>query len=501
MKQTFVRIQIEMKTVLWVVGCITVLSAVAAGEGVSMASSPDVSFRETSVARKSAKADLLAGQHGAKPIQRTMKALAESTKDRSAHVRILFYGQSIVGQCWHPLVVSELRRRYPTAVIEAENRAIGGFESPNLARTAESDLYPFYADLVFFHVYGPMDKYESIVRKLRKTTTAEIVLWTSHLNRRDSSTRDQVVKAADEWDFRSQKIAEIAARYGCLFVDLRTKWAKMMLEKGYVPDDLLADGIHMKTQGPGFPAYAKFLSEELVRMDGETGQPEFSGAVETIPADDGRVVRKPDGSLELSFVGNRVVAVADGTGSGEADVLLDGDSVRNFPEMYYSTRPSKLLSWMPMIRHVDIAPDSRPVVEDWTLTYLEGTAPRGTPIRFKVEGSVTGFDGEGWSTNDFRSVSGRAVIAAEDFKNAVWQYGYFIKSEKDENKLAAPGQRITWSVKALFPDPYALTDASGGRTVLVQNCRNGRHQLTVRPRSGAKPGVSSFIVYRPAFRD
>jgi len=450
---------------------------------------------EMASADDSVRSVLLAKQHGARPIQRTMKALEASTREHPAVVRVLFYGQSIVGQKWHPLVIDELKRRYPTAVFEVENRAIGGFKSPDLSRTAESDLYPFYPDLVFFHVYGPMDKYEAIVRKIRETTTAEIVLWTSHLRREDCDTREKVEQAAASWDSRSQKIAEIAAKYGCLFVDLRDKWARMMLSSGYTPDDLLGDVIHLKTSGPGFAAYAKFLSEALVRTDGD-GDSAYSGTIETVSLDDPRVRKGEDGSLTLDFDGNRVVAVADGNGAGAADLLLDGRSVRDFAEMYYTTLPSTLVSWMPMIRHVDIAPEARPIAEDWTFTYLEGTDPRGKAIHYKVEGSVTGFDGEGWSTNDFRSISGRAVISCDDMRRASWQYGYFVKPDPNDPKAARPGQKVTWSVKPLFADPYASA-ATGVRTVLVQNCGNAKHRLTLRPRAGARFGVSAFIVYRP----
>jgi len=474
------------------------LSVCCAFAGVSMKGSPDVSFRDTAVAKASARSALLARQHGAKPIQRTMKALAESTRERPAHVRLSFYGQSIVGQQWHALVVDDLRRRYPTAVIEAENRAIGGYESPNLVRTAESDLYPTYADLVFFHVYGPMDKYEAVVRKLRETTTAEVVLWTSHMTRRDSATRELVTQAAEGWDARSQSIADIAARYGCLFVDLRTKWARMILEKGYTPDDLLGDSIHLKTYGPGFAAYARFLSEALVRLDGETGMPEHSGTITSVAFADRRVMRKADGSVELTFDGNRVAALSDGSGVGCADVLLDGRPVREFASMYVTTRPSALVSWMPMIRHVDIAPGVQPTAEDWTLTFLEGTGSHGRPIRYKVEGSRTGYDGEGWSTNDFRSASGRAVITAADFQTGIWQYDYFLKDGRNAAKDSRPGQKITWAVRPLFADPFGAAKTSGAQTVLVQNCANGRHVLTLRPRDGAKLGISGFVVNRPA---
>ena len=66
------------------------------------------------------------------------------------------------------------------------NAAIGGFISPALIRTAEHDLYPWYPDILVFHVYGPVDKYEEIIRNVRARTTAEIVLWTSHLSARET---------------------------------------------------------------------------------------------------------------------------------------------------------------------------------------------------------------------------------------------------------------------------------------------------------------------------
>ena len=441
---------------------------------------------------------VLSSEHGLKPIQRTLKALEESTAKNPAVVRVLFYGQSIVGQQWHPLVMDELRRRYPTVIFEVENRAIGGFMSPSLKRTAESDLYPFYPDLVFFHVYGPMDKYEDIVRKIRETTTAEIVLWTSHLDGKDSETREKIEKAAAEPDERSCAIFDVANRYGCLAIDLRTKWSRMMLEKGFGPRDVLADGVHMKTSGPGFASYARFIAEGLRRLPGAGADTRYCGTIERIGIRDARISRKADGSLGFDFVGNRVVAVSDGTGEGECRILLDGRPPSEFPELYYTTRPSTIVSWMPMIKHVDIGADVRPQVEDWTLTYLEGTQPDGKAIRFRVDGSVTGFDGEGSNATDFRSVSGRAVIAKSDF-HACWQYGYFLKGKSDDPRSARPGQKITWSTKALFADPF-VAGAVGVRTTLVQNCANGRHRLMLVPSCGGRVGISHFIVYCPAIK-
>lgn len=478
------------------------LLATAMAVGNDMVGSPDLDQCEhkgnpAAIAQDAARR--MSFKHGLKPIQRTMKALEASTREKPAHIRVLFYGQSIVGQKWHPLVIDELKQRYPTAVFEVRNSAIGGFTSPDLVRTAESDLYPYYPDLLFFHVYGPMDKYEAIVRKVRETTTAEIVLWTSHLSRTECDKKEKIERAITEADVRSRAILDIANRYGCLFIDLRMKWARMMLDKGYGPDDLLRDGIHMDTKGPGFPAYAKFISEELLRDPGADGDPEPSGTITEISLDDPRVTRVADGSLSLAFEGNRVVVVSDGSGAGEVGVSLDGRDVASFAGMFYATRPSTFVSWMPMIKHVDFAPDILPVEEEWKLTYIEGTKPLGNPIHYRVDGSVTGFDGEGWNTNDFRSVSGRVLIAKSDFHT--WQYGYFVKGKEEmKAKDSIPGQTITWAVKPLFKNPLPSVNKAGVHTVVIQNCPNASHVLTLKPKVGATCGLAGFVVYRPAVR-
>ena len=426
-------------------------------------------------------------------IQRTMKALDESTGENPATVRVLFYGQSITAQGWTRLFMDNLKMRYSTVNFVWENRAIGGYESPSLIKTAESDLYPFYPDLLFFHVYGPLDKYEEIVRRVRERTTAEIVLWTSHLKRGEDPAR--MLQSRDE---RSMRILEIARKYGCLAVDLNRKWSEMMIGYGYTMDDLLKDSIHMKESGPALPAYAAFVGGELVRVPGTAGSPEYSGTVSSVKLGDPSVTRGEDGTIVLSFTGNRVVAVSDGTGDkgATATLLLDGRPVASYSEMFANTRPSAIVNWMPTIKLVTRKDGVLPVEENWTLTYIEGTQPDGQKIHFRIDGSVTGFDGEGWSTEAFVSNSGRAAIASEDFH--VWQYEYvkgkhpYVDKGLDKAKV---GDKIEWKTVGMFADPYRPVP-KGDQTVLVQNCKNGSHTLTIKPKGGAL-GIESFIVNAP----
>jgi hypothetical protein len=65
----------------------------------------------------------------------------KQSHDSSTPVRILFYGQSITEQGWWKRVVENLRHSYPHAVLQIENRALGGHSAELLVKTAEADLY------------------------------------------------------------------------------------------------------------------------------------------------------------------------------------------------------------------------------------------------------------------------------------------------------------------------------------------------------------------------
>ena len=219
-------------------------------------------------------------------IQRTMKALEESTAEKPATVRVLFYGQSIVRQGWTDVLMKMLKEKYPTVNFVWANKAIGGFTSPALTRTAWCDLFPYYPDLLFFHVYGPIDKYEEIVKNTRAMTSAEIVLWSSHLSKGQDPQ-----KMLAERDQRSKDIKAVAERNKCMFVDLNRKWSEMLVANGWAATNLLADGIHMNGKTDAFKYYAGFIGEELCRIPGTSGEPDVSGTITEVPAKKGKDVK------------------------------------------------------------------------------------------------------------------------------------------------------------------------------------------------------------------
>lgn len=411
-------------------------------------------------------------------IQRTMTRIAQSTPQNPATVRFQFYGQSITAQAWTGLVGQDLTQRFPSVKFTFHNPAIGGFTSPALIRTADHDLYPWYPDILVFHVYGPVDKYEEIIRNVRARTTAEIVLWTSHL-----SAAETLDKNPDD-DARIVAIRAIAKKYDCTLIDVRKKWIAYLQEHQLEPKALLNDSVHLNQEG--VKRMASLIGSELIHAPGlaTTAQ---AGAVTDIPLDSPAVARNAAGDLTLTFTGNRVVAISGAGGEGSADVLLDGEPLDARPELWAVTRPSTGPQiWMPAIKQVSF--QKALLAEDWTLTCLNDSTPDAKKIHFKVTGSLTGEDGEGFSTERFVSQSGRVVIEPADW-HLVWSLGY--------KKLTLPeGFQVKWKTYPLFTATYRPQPV-GTETVLVQNCAPAAHTLTLKGSAG-KLGITGFRVYAPA---
>ena len=191
-----------------------------------------------------------------KYIQRTMKKLEESTAEKPATVRVLFYGQSIVWQFWSRLMMKDLQAKYPTVKFVWRNLAIGGFESDKLIDSFERDVCAFYPDLLFFHVYGDVKLYEEMVRCAREKTAAEIVLWTSHLASYDKEPAELLEKR----DARSLAILDTAAKYHCHIIDLNDKWCRHLVKNGLAKKEYLVDGIHLN--GKGQMQYKDYIEED-----------------------------------------------------------------------------------------------------------------------------------------------------------------------------------------------------------------------------------------------
>lgn len=411
-------------------------------------------------------------------IQRTMTLLATSTPEKRNKVRILFYGQSITEQDWWKQVVADLKRRFPHADIDARNKAIGGFASQLLVRPAEHDLYPFYPDLLIFHVYGAHNTYEDIIRNTRTRTATEVLMQTDHLTRWPPPVVDEKKDKGAWWDdFMNTKfLPATAKKYGCGLVDVRGRWGDYLRANKLEPKALLKDGVHLNDHG-NF-VMAAIVSRYLVHRPDLLDERSKGLVKETDAAGPGGW---RDGTLKLDFDGNRVDLDCGPVVSPVA-VRIDGKKPSEFPGCYAITRPNPWPWSKLFLSRVDH--NTPLILEDWALT-VTAVEDGGKKWAFAVKGSRTGEDGTGRSDKPFVSNSGRVKIdPAAWFPNGGPTVGY----------------TITWSVVPLFADE--LDPDKTPRTVTVaQRIPNGRHTLELTQK-GAGPGaapVKTVRVYRPPF--
>jgi hypothetical protein len=409
-------------------------------------------------------------------IQRTMALLAGGHP-----ARILFYGQSITEQQWTAIVSDDLRRRFPNAIIE--NRALGGFSSQRLVKTAEADLYSFYPDLMIFHVFGAHTEYEDIIRRTRERTTAEILIQTDHLGakaRLDEET--DPVKLAPEgrmWSqFMNYKfLPEILRKYGCGFVDQRNLWKQYLRDHRLAPEALLKDGVHLNDHGC-------YLMAELVKphlvLRPETKLDPFNcDTVKTYVV--GKDVQWRAGKLRLAFTGNRVDLIAGPGTAAPAPVRIDGKKPSEFPELYGFTRavapPDTKWPFLLKIGH-----EKPLLLEEWTLHFRD-VSPDLKTFQFTVTGSKTGPDGEGSAAERFVSKSGRIVIEPAD-----WDLKYVMGLSK---RQMSPEFCLRWRVVPNFVDEFTAAPV----VTVAEGLANTKHALEITG-DPATP-LTAIRIYRP----
>ncbi|MEG4940170.1 SGNH/GDSL hydrolase family protein [Microcoleus sp. F4-D5] len=426
-------------------------------------------------------------------IQRTMGLLATSTPTERRQVRILFYGQSITQQDWWKDVAKDLRQRFPYADLIVENRAIGGFYAPILIRPSEHDLYPFYPDLLIFHVYGGGEDYEAIIANVRSRTASEILLHSDHIDWMPTGSSDDPEQVNRyEWHntHSTQWLPELADKYGCEIAEIREPWRRYLKDNRLQPKQLLSDEIHLNDWG-------NFLLAALIkphlRYNPNSPQPQHD-LVKTYTV--GSDVKWQDGKLVLEFEGNKIDAIADPTFNGNAisaRIAIDGKKPSEFPELYSITRPSVSLgvAWPAILQ---VSSQKPLIVEDWKAVITEINSD-ASKFKFDVVGSKTGYDGSGTNGELFISNSGRVVIEARN---------WWLKNAYEYSKKQTPkGFEISWQVRPMFVDSYVppkIADSSREYpTTLAQNLSNSKHILEIVPETDGKVPIKAIRVYRPPF--
>jgi hypothetical protein len=333
------------------------------------------------------------------------------------------------------------------------------------------------------HVYSESADHgelENIVATTRRLTTAEIVIMTHHVSHADA------IHEAD-----SQRIRTLAAKYDCELVDIETEWKQYLADNKIDRKALLADIVHLNPQG-------QKLREALIwrhfRHKQDFANP-HAAWIQTLP-----VNRAADGSIKLSFTGNRVDLVAKSTDKplGTARILIDGAPPSANPKAYAVTRPSPAPgAWWPAI--LTIGFQNKPLVEDWTLKFTDistNAAWKPNAFAFDLCGSKTGSDGSYRGGPTFVSKSGRVVIDPKDFTiQMTWRIA---------KKLWPAGTEVKWSVVPMFQDVYTPKPVADptkpNQSTAVQLIENGPHTIEIIPNGDGAVPVKAIRVFQPALR-
>lgn len=418
--------------------------------------------------------------------------MAEPPADRE--LLELFYGQSITEQNWWKAVADDLRRRFPHANLIIENRALGGFSSQRLVKTTETDLYPFYPDLMIFYVYGSHLEYENIIRRTRERTTAEILMQTDHAtadaNHTEATDPAKLFPSGQIWNsFMNYRfLPETAKTYGCGLVDQRNLWKKYLKDHQLPAQQLLRDAVHLNDHGNYL--MAELVKAYLVRRNDEQVAPFNCTAVKTWVV--GKDVDWQSGKLSLLFEGSRVDVVLGPRGDRAADIRIDGKRPSELPALYGVTRAlAKPGGKWPVVTNLQF--EKPPVLEEWTMQVQRDAADEKLST-FTLAGSKTGPDGQGRTDRRFVSDSGRVVIQPEN-----WDIAYALGLAG--LKPVPPEFTVRWQVIPHFVDtvgPTAAPDPSIETVVTVaQGLVSRRHTLEIS--GGSDTPIAAVRVYRPPF--
>ncbi len=418
-------------------------------------------------------------------VQRTMRLLATSTGAKRNAVRVLFYGQSITEQKWADIVTADLKARFPHADLTIENRALAGYSSQMLVKTAETDVYPFAPDLVILHAYGAHDKYEEIVRGIRGRTGAEVLIQTDHVTKPADFTEEtdpaKLPPAAKHWDaFMNQNwLPSVAKKYGCELCDQRAIWKRYLTANKLAPKALLSDDVHLNAHG-------EFLMAECVKAHlryDPKAKPAADAYFTTIPIEAQGLLLK-----ELTVTGSRIELLSKPGGREAVEFKIDGLEPGATPSAYVFTRAlAKPGGKWPVV--AGFRPSGKPVPEDWVME-LTRDAAKPKHFTFTLKGSVTGPDGAGRTDAPFASNSGCVKIAPEDWNVEFAMMLAGVKPVPDR-------VTVTWS--AVFPGSDGvlyLSDSPGleWSTLVADGLANGPHELTLMR---GLSGVAAVRVTRP----
>lgn len=423
-------------------------------------------------------------------LKRTAAILHQSTPENRGRLKVLFYGQSISLEPWWRAVADWLVQRFPNVDFIIENRAISGFQADKLAFTAFADVHLSQPDLIILHNYGYEPEMDALLSTIRRGSMAEILLQTDHLHlpgQLNENTNPATVNPTEWWAHRNAvTLPQLAIRHHCALADVREFWRAYLRQHSLKERDLIRDITHPNAEGNALLAAAILRYFDAPPLDPQYN-PNQNPTVQTFPLDPAGIW--PSKSIELEFSGYRIDALLHPKATHTTRVFLDDSRPSTLPGLIAFTRPSDTHNrpWPAFTLVTNHAPL---VPERWKLT-LTSVSTNGLHYTFRVDGSVTGFDGEGTNTEDFSSRSRRVWISKES-----WWIPFAARQSGTNPPV---GFQVAWEAKFMgadeLPIPREPTRSAETSVQLASGLSEGPHRLRLIEDSIDRHGVLGLRVY------
>ena len=361
-------------------------------------------------------------------------------------------------------------------------------------------------DLIFTYTLGTPEGLDALLTEIRRHTTADVIVPSIHFVEASTLTPDDMQTGIAPWD----QVREVCRKHGAEFVDNRREQFEYLKRTGVNHLTLLGDKVHQNYLGrmlvwdnvsrhitkPDHFTYDPASRERRIAVapptQTATEQVSLTGDWTTV----GGAVQavKAVARLKVHFTGNRIVLLGrKSSGGGSVSVFIDGkpaDQALVFYCNFIQPKPRGGKQSAVSPHAVDLGKNVIP--QTWTITV---TSNKGD---YRVEGSVTGPDGEGNLDGQFWSKSGQIGIDPK-----LWRNGKF---ETKNHKVAYgnhTGDAFTFDVYrcALGKLSFRAEQPQSFFQPLVENLPNGEHTLELVTAGDGDIAIEGLYVHQPPEKD
>ena len=426
-----------------------------------------------------------------------------------------------VGSSWtnfqgdgYPLIRS-IRERFPSAPPIIYKKHAGSGTPWDFARGwIRQFVGAEQPDLILTYTNGSLDGLEALLTEIRRSTTADVIVPSLHFFQ-GSKLTPEAIEIFEGVPI--EKVREVCRKHGAEFVENRRELAEYLQQAGLEPEALLGDAVHQNQHGRiriwdnicrhiAKPEQFNDAPESRERRiavapPASTGTEQVTATGPWTASDGMLRTAQKDARLKVCFTGNRIDLIGRKTpGGGTARVLIDGVPADQAPAFHTTFIEPKPAVWPRALKGPgpgDVAPHAvelraNVVPQTWTITMTSDTGD------YRLEGSVTGADGEGNVAQPFVSRSGQIAIDPK-----LWRHG---RTERKDSPVVygnGTGDTFTFEVYRCAAGTVSFRAEQQELLCqpLVQNLTNGPHTLEIVSAGDGDVSIEAVYVFQPPMKD